>query len=108
VDCRESLVHFLNLENYLKVHGYQYKFTSYCNYWNGDEYNKFSGDYNISYFCQTLPIFKKFDFSNWFFLNDNKDCLGEYAHSINQMDETWHPTQLAHENFAKLFLSSIK
>lgn len=108
--CLDSLMNFINLENYLKVHKYQYKFTSYFNYWSPtDEINQLSGDYSIGYFCKDLSIYQNYDFSNWVFVNDQFDSLGEFANNMNALDKSTHPLPLAHEKFVeKIILPSVK
>lgn len=57
------------------------------------------GDYSIGYFCKDQSTYKNFDFTHWFFVNEQKDCLGEFA--IDQLDSTGHPTTFAHKCFAQ-------
>jgi len=100
--CQDSLMNFLNLENYFKVNQYQYRCTSHVNYWNPLEQSNFSaGDYSIGYFCKDYPLYQNYNFSNWFFVNDQKDCLAEFAQQIEQLDHTGHPTSVGYETFAK-------
>lgn len=100
--CKDSIMHFINLENYLKVKGYQYLFTSYCNYWNHDaESSPISGDYSIGHFLKDSAVYKNFDFDNWFFVDSDQNCLGEFADSRGLMDSTRHPTHAAHEQFVQ-------
>jgi hypothetical protein len=98
--CKESLVQFLNLENYLKTHGYTYRFLSYLNYWEPNNIAKF-GEYSIGLHCARTGIFKNFNFSNWVFVNNKKDCFGEYAMQQQQLDFTNHPTGQCHQTFAE-------
>lgn len=103
--CRESLTHFINLENFLKVSGYRYRFASYANYWNPSVPNcTLSGDYSIGQFCSRLNLYKNFNFSNWVFVDQNKNCFMEWASERNLMDETTHPNPQAHQEFAQSVL----
>jgi hypothetical protein len=98
--CQDSLMNFLNLENYLKVKGYKYRFTSFANYWDTEsESNFLSGDYNIGFFCQNDPLYQKFNFSNLFFIDHQKNCLAEFSRDISELDKTGHPTKLSHQQF---------
>jgi hypothetical protein len=98
--CEDSMLNIVNLENYLKAHGYQYRFTSYVNYWHTEQESNFSaGDYCIGYFCKNYPLYTNYDFANWFFVNGNRDCLAEFARDLGQLDETSHPTTLGHQQF---------
>lgn len=100
--CVESLQNFVLLGNYLKAKGFRYIFTSYANYW--DKNNEYCPttqvDPCIGYHCASLPLYQNFDFSNWFFVNQNKDCFGEYAiNDITHSDDA-HPTEPTHQRFA--------
>lgn len=95
--CHDSLMNFVNLENYLIVNRYKYKFTNYINYWHNK--SAITGDYCIGFFSCDDPLYKSYDFSNWFFANTYRDGLSEFASSLQQLDETWHPTQLGHQIF---------
>jgi len=100
--CQNSLLNFLNLENYLKVNQYQYKCTSYVNYWDLLEQSNFNaGDYSIGYFCKDYSLYQNYNFSNWFFVNEQKDCLAEFAHQHGELDTTGHPTEICHKKFAE-------
>ena len=97
--CKTSLVEFVNLENYLKTHRYNYRFTSFLNYWKPADIEKY-GELSIGLNAQQTAMYKNFDFSNWFFINDKQDCFGEYAQQRNQLDNTNHPTGECHWAFA--------
>lgn len=101
--CVDSLQNFILLGGYLQAKGFNYLFTSYVNYWNDDgPYNQTTNnDYNIGYHCKDNPLYKNFDFSNWFFVNDQRDCFGEFAsHDIATRDDS-HPGPLMHQRFAQ-------
>ena len=109
--CMKSLRYFVMLESYLKSRGYKFLFTSYINYWRDDlpyyeiknntpSENKLTVDPNIGYHCKDYPILKKFDFSNWFFINDQQDTVCEFAHSRYPRGD-WHPSYDAHREFAE-------
>jgi len=98
--CQDSLLNFVNLENYLKLNDYNYQFTSYVNFWHAEkESNHLSGDYCIGYFCKDYAIYKDYKFTNWFFVNEQKDCLSEFVDAINEFDETRHPSTQGHNLF---------
>lgn len=108
--CKDSLVNFINLENFLKVNGYKYKFTSFQNYWSPlIESTQATGDYSIGWFGKNISLYKNFNFSDWFFVNENKDCLFEYSESRKLIDHTAHPTTQGHQMFAEnVVLPAIK
>lgn len=102
--CLDSLLNFIKLEQYLKSGKYHYVFTNYINYWNPNIESCHGGDYSIGFFCNEQLIYKNFDFSNWFFIDEHKNCLGEYAKSVDLLDHTGHPTKTCNEMFADLFV----
>lgn len=98
--CQNSLMNFLNLENYIKVKGYKHRFTSFANYWEIEsESNFLAGDYSIGAFCQDDPLYQKFNFSNWFFVDHQKNCLAEFSRDAGELDGSGHPTELSHQKF---------
>ena len=46
-----------------------------------------------------MPIYKKFNFENWFFTDHDKSCLGDFAINLKQLEHN-HPTAIAQEKFA--------
>ena len=109
--CMKSLRHFILLESYLKSRGYKFLFTSYINYWQGNlpyylirnntpGNHQVTADPLIGYHCKDYTIFKQFDFSNWFFINDQKDTICEFAH-LRYPRGDWHPSYDAHREFAE-------
>lgn len=107
--CIENLLFFIQLESYLKCKGYKFAFTNYFNTWNPLVENTPGGDYCIASFCtsNSTPIYNNFDFKNWIFLDEEKTCLGDFAIKIDQMDDSYHPTWVAHQKFADLFLAKL-
>jgi len=112
--CMKSLRYFVMLESYLKSRGYKFLFTSYINYWqdNLPYYvikneppfeNKLTADPLIGYHCKDYPILKKFDFSNWFFVNDQRDTICEFSHTQDPRTprDNWHPSYKMHQKFAE-------
>lgn len=95
--CEESLHNFICLENYLKQKGYRFLFTNYCNTWLKDPHG-IAGDYTLGYFC---PKHVNFDFTNWFFVDEQRNCLGDFALQRGMLDDTRHPTKKAQELFAE-------
>lgn len=98
--CRDTMLNIINLENYLRVHGYHYRFTSYVNYWRDDQTSNFhAGNYSMDYWLKDLALYKNYDFEQWFFVNEQKDCIKEFVAAIDQLDHTGHPTVLGHQLF---------
>jgi hypothetical protein len=106
--CKDTLMHIINLENYLKVHGYQYRFTGYVNQWSDvADHSPLSGDYSLGHFLKDVPMYKKYSFDNWIFVDQERRCLGEFATEIGELDNTGHPTGSAHRLFAKQIIMPV-
>lgn len=100
--CKDSLMHIIALESYLQAHGYQYRFTGYFNQWTDQvDHSQISGDYSLGYFLKDIPIYKNYSFKNWIFADQHRNCLGEFASDLGQLDHTYHPTAIAHQMFAE-------
>lgn len=99
--CKDSLMQFLYLENFLKSNGYCYRFITPGNCWSTDQPTYYSGNYSIGHFCKDTPVFKKFDFSNWIFANTDRDGIYEFCQVLGELDEVDHPTPQGHFNFSQ-------
>lgn len=96
--CSDSIRNFKNLENYLTTHKYKFKFTGFYNMWKSDV-NESTSDVGEPLFGKYA---KEFDLSNWFFIDENRNSLWEFAKQRNMIDETgWHPSIKCHELFAE-------
>jgi hypothetical protein len=94
--CKDSLMHFINLKNFLQVNQYKYQFTTNGNCWSENNASYYAGNYSIGYFGKEWPMYKKFDFDNWVFVNQ-RDGLHEFALTIDALDDTGHPTTIGHQ-----------
>lgn len=100
--CKDTLMHIVNLENYLKAQGYRYRFAGYVNQWShSSTHSPLSGDYSLGYFLNNIPAYEKYSFDSWIFVDQQRNCLGEFATNMNELDHTSHPTQKAHQLFAE-------
>lgn len=98
--CKDSLINFINLNNYLKQNGYNYAMTSFVNYWDeSKESCDIGGDYSLAFFLKNTSLYKNFDKSNWFWANDQFDCLGEFAKNRGKFSDM-HPTKEGYHDFA--------
>ena len=107
--CMHSLRTFIMLESYLKSRGYKFLFTSFINYWTINPvsplYSKLTGcETYIERHCKNQPIYQNFDFSNWFFINNNRDCIGEFAWDPVLSKGDTHPSEEMHQRFAQEIL----
>jgi hypothetical protein len=104
--CISSLQNFILLETYLRAKGYRYIFTSYANYWSKtQEYCATTDvDPNIGYHCGSVPLYQNFDFTNWLFMNSNRDCFAELALDDIRDRADAHPSSDTHQQFALEFL----
>lgn len=73
---------------------------SYVNYWNRPkDWVSKNGDVGINNY--NVPLVNSVDFSDWLFLNENKDGLGEFAEQNNMLsDDLFHPSDEAHSLWA--------
>lgn len=101
--CKESLFYFKYLEDYLTLNKYRFKFTSFINYWIDGAIIK-HGEFAMGHYCKHVPLYQNFDFSNWVFIDNEKNSFGELAKDMNQLDHTQHPTVIAHKYYAKEFI----
>ena len=101
--CKDSLLHFDQLSNYLERRKIKYVFTSYLNYWSFPDRLRY-GDYVLEHYVGKFPCFKNINFNNWLFLDNNKKCFGDYALENKLFDSTNHPTGHAHKDFSEKFM----
>jgi hypothetical protein len=102
---RESLVKssldcFRDLENYLIVNNYKYRFLNFQNFWNPQNPLPVDNNFLLGDINKHIQ-----DTSSWIF-NDSTSSNGfyEFAKSKNQLDsDAWHPAPGAH----KLFVEEI-
>jgi hypothetical protein len=99
--CKDSLMQFLYLENFLKCQGYMYRFLSPGNCWKSDQSTYYSGNYSIGHFCKDAPVLQKFDFSSWIFANPERDGIYEFCQNIDELDDVDHPTVQGHCQFSQ-------
>ena len=98
--CNDSVRHFINLENYLKSHNYKFKFTGFYNLWkssvNDLVYVSDVGEPLLGKYAQ------EFNLTNWFFIDENRNSLWEFAKQHNMKDDHgWHPSAEAHKLYAE-------
>ena len=104
--CKQSLINFVNLENYLKVRNYKFKFTSFINQWQVDKQSADNGDYSLGYFASNFAMYKNLNFDNWFFVDQQKNSFYEYAKWNNMLnDDKFHPAPPAHLKYAEQFVT---
>ena len=105
--CLESLYNFVLLDSYLKNKGYRYFFTSYANCWT--QHNQYCEttkiDPSIGYHCKNFAVYRNFDFSNWIFTNNQRDCLAEFAWTPDCDD--LHPSEEMHAKYAYDFVNPL-
>lgn len=98
--CIENLLFFIQLRSYLQCKNYNFYFTNYFNAWKKEVASTDGGDYSLAYFLEKEPMYMNFNFDDWFFVDNSKSCLGDFASDLGQLDTTGHPTDVAHEKFA--------
>lgn len=98
--CKDSLMQFIFLENYLKLNGYKFLFVAPGNCWKDHEPTYYAGNYTIGYFCNDVPALSKYSLEHWVFVNEQRDGFYEFAQARRELDKTDHPTLTAHRYFA--------
>lgn len=106
--CKESLHLFLHLQNYLLVRGYKWAFTTFMNLWYLSVVDQGETDFRIG--SKAYSLTRDFDFSHWFFTDDNRNGFAEFALQYDANETVdGHPSELSHARFAKeIVLPSIE
>ena len=100
--CKDTMMNFINLKNYLQTSGYMYKFTSFYNQWELNRECSDAGEYLLSYYGDKITLYQQLDYTDWFFINENKDGLWEYTKTNKLIaEDNWHPTDQAHRQYAE-------
>ena len=82
-----------NLSNYLKLHGFEYYYTSIADTANAEEFW-------IDYEQELTELNLKLDKSNWV-----TPCIGNYCQEHNLLqDDNFHPSMQGHEDWARTVL----
>lgn len=99
--CKESLQNFSRLHDYLALRNYKFKFTSYLNYWSPTIESVSNGDYSLGHFAKDMPAFRCLNFDPWFFVDEQKNSLYEFAKTNAQLSaDNFHPTASGHKKYA--------
>ena len=105
-----SLGEIIKLQGFLKNKNIKYYFMSYLNYWNQDKrWMSPNCDKSLSNFENLQPLISQIDFSQWIFLNDNKDSIFDLATELNSFipESKFHPGETANAEWAKIVLNKI-
>jgi hypothetical protein len=104
-----SLLEIIKLQGFLKNLGIKYYFMSYINYWNQPQsWLSRNCDPPLGDFIKLKDIVNQIDFSQWIFLNDNRDGIYEIAQQSNLFEEdNWHPNSVADRHWAKIVSQRI-
>jgi hypothetical protein len=54
----------------------------------------------LGYFLKDIPMYKNYSFKNWIFADQQRNCLGEFASKLGELDHSSHPTEAGHQIFA--------
>jgi hypothetical protein len=106
--CIESLLCFIQLESYLKENNYNFLFTSFFNIWEKPRNPSKKQKLFIKDYCSEMPIYENFNLNNWWFIDSEKNCLGDFASNLNYLDsDGFHPSEVGHSKFADMIYSHI-
>ncbi len=106
--AQDTLIHIINLQNYLKQNNIPYIMSSYMNYWT-DEDLVGEQDFGIRKFKDLDYLYDQIDFNKWLFINSNKDGIYELAKTIKNglQEDGFHPEFNVHELWAEMLLNKI-
>lgn len=103
-----NLLEIIKCQEYLRAKNVPYRFMSYVNYWNDLESVSPNGDFGVFAFPELFHIIKNIDFSNWVFLNDQRDCIYELAKANDDYHgDRFHPGISTHQRWAEIVAQSI-
>jgi hypothetical protein len=108
--CKESLQNFSRLHDYLTLRNYKFGFTSYLNYWPPSIESVSNGDYSLGHFAKDMPAFCSLNFDPWFFIDEQKNSLYEFAKINGHLSaDNFHPTALGHKKYSQdIVIPAIK
>lgn len=104
-----SLLEIIKAQSFLKAMGRKYYMMSYVNYWNLPPGHRSKNmDVGLNMLPRLRYLVDMIDFSNWIFINDNKDGIYELAVSNNWIiDDGFHPDDRANYEWAKIICQRI-
>lgn len=98
-----NLMEMIKLQNFLENRNINYTFMSYVNYWGTGSNLSRNGDFGVSDFPELESLIGSFNWSNWLFANETKDCLYELSKQRNDFqDDNFHPGDAVQEHWANL------
>lgn len=98
---KDTLMHILNLENFLLVNKIKFQFMSYTNIWDSEIECNQVGEPTVGYFAKGTAALSKINFDNWIFADNKKNCIFEYAKHFDLLGlDKFHPADRAHKKFA--------
>jgi hypothetical protein len=98
----DTLSNMISTKSFLELHGYNYRFMSYVNYWGtGPQQVSPNLDFNIKEFIPNDPLLGLIG-DKWIWADNNNMCFYEFAKQKNLLtDDNFHPSQEGHNLFAK-------
>jgi lysophospholipase L1-like esterase len=104
----DSITNITQTRDFLKLHGYNFCFMSYVNYWQDTP--EYVSDMDLSYGYYAPELVNVSDEAHWIWVNDKKDCFYEYAKARQLISsDGFHPDEQAHREFARdILIPKIK
>lgn len=103
-----NLMEIIKCQEFLRAKKVPYRFMSYVNYWNDKESVSPNGDFGVLAYPELIPMIKNIDFSNWVFLNDQRDGIYEMAKENDDYHgDRFHPGIKTHQRWAEILSRSI-
>jgi hypothetical protein len=105
-----SILEMLKLQNFLKAKNIRYYFMSYMNYWNQPkEWLSGNLDQGLNNYPALNDLLREIDWSNWIFLNNNKDSVYELALQNNDFcDDNFHPGTSTQKQWGEIVLDRLR
>ena len=107
--AQDTLLKILSTQNWLKQNNVPYIMSSYVNYWtDADIVGQI--DFGIKKFEDLSYLVNQIDFSQWAFVNQNKDCIYELGSTTpNGLEEDgFHPELAVHEMWAEILMNKLR
>ena len=97
----DTLSNMISTKSFLELHGYNYRFMSYVNYWGvGPQQVSPNLDFNIKEFIPNDPLLGLVG-DEWIWADDDNMCFYEFSKQRNLLsDDNFHPSEDAHKLFA--------
>ena len=104
----QSLLEMIKLQSFLKHNKISYKFMSYVNYWNDDDF-VVNNNFGVNKFKSLSLLIDNIDFSNFIFYNNNKDGIYEMCSVMTDGlgSDNFHPSTSGYNAWGDIVNNTI-